>query len=106
MVRYKYEEVDDIRAEFTERDGQAFTIDSATVTITAYEDETSLNRKDVAASVVNNEVYFHETFIAANGYVQGGCYTATFIATITRGTSEYTKKAVVDFMVEDVKDVL
>lgn len=104
MVTYLFEEEEDIVSEVSERKGEAFTLDSATVTITAYDNETNLNRKNVAASVSGNEVWFHETFSLANGYSEGGTYKATFSCNCTRGTSSYVVKAVVDFEVRATND--
>lgn len=104
MVTYLHDEEEDIVSEVSERDGTAFTLDSATVTITAHDDKTNLNRKDVAASVSGSQVWFHETFSLPNGYREGECYTATFSCNCTRGTSSYVVKAVVDFDVRATND--
>lgn len=104
METYLFGEREDIVAEITERRGVAFTIDSTTVTITLASDHTALCRKDVAASVEGNQVWYNETFNAANGYRESENYTATFACTCTRGTSTYIVKAVVEFEVRSVND--
>ena len=106
MVRYRFGETEDIRATVAERDDEACVLASATVSI-ASEEGTEL-RTDVVCSVddtVNpKELWYHETFSAANGYAEDGIYTATFKAVIAWTGTSYAVKAIVMLMVDAVKD--
>ena len=99
----KFGETTEIGATFTERDGTAFTITAATVTIVASSGGTAL-RDDVAATVSGGTVYYIETFSAANGYEEDVEYTATFKATISLGGTTYVEKHEDIFTVEGVAD--
>jgi hypothetical protein len=104
MQRYKLGEEDDICAQTIERDGNDFTVSGATVTIADNDTPTVPIRSDASCTaepVVNGqaEVFYHETFSSANGYVAGHKYTATFRVTEVRDARTYITKPVVEFQV-------
>jgi len=80
-----------------------FTIDSATVTIKPKGGGTAI-RDGVSATVDGVNVYYQDTFNAANGYEEGGIYTATFEVNITIGSSTYIEKHQDSFKVMMVAD--
>ena len=87
----RFGETTEIGCTFTERDGTAFTISSATVTIKTA-DGTGTRRSAVSATVSGANVYYIEAFSLANGYVAGTLYKATFAATIAVGGTTYVEK--------------
>lgn len=84
------------------RDGDAFTISAAVVTISR--GSTKL-RNAVAAGVSGAEVTYVETFSTANGYASDTLYTVTWRCTIVSGGVTYTEKAIYELMVRAAADV-
>lgn len=77
----------DLEVQLSERDGAAFTVTSATITVL-----TSAGvavRDAVSASVddTNKRAYYTETFSTANGYAADGTYTVVFAVTLTQSGS-------------------
>jgi hypothetical protein len=87
---YYIGEIEDIRALLEEEDAQAFTITSVVLTVT-HKDGTVV-RNAVAAEFLAGEVWYHEEFSTANGYVAGGTYQAIFTPTVTLSAVTYKPK--------------
>ena len=95
-------ETTEIGCQFQEREGTAFTITEASVTIVD-SDDTKV-RDGVAAEIDGASAFYVETFSGANGYSAGEEYVAVFRATISCEGTTYVEKHEDTFVVKPASD--
>lgn len=91
-------------ANTTEHDGQTFTVSSVTVTIKSLSGTVLRNAVTASSATppagsgrTGFDVYYVETFTAANGYAEDTDYIATFTLTLSCGGTTFVEYPEVAF---------